>query len=56
LAAKTDSGFLLTGSATGMTEANGKFWDTTLVATMTQQAEGRYRLFQHGGGNGSPMS
>src|ERR1039458_5623678 len=46
LAAETDARFLLAGPAAGMTEANGKFRDTALVAAMTQQAEGRYGLFQ----------
>jgi len=51
-----DRGSLSLGSTKGMTEAYGEFWDATLIAPMTQQAEGRYGLFQDGGVNGSPMS
>jgi hypothetical protein len=41
LAAETDGGFLSAGSAARRTEANGKFRDTALIASMTQEAEGR---------------
>jgi hypothetical protein len=44
------------GSTKGTTEAHGEFWDATLIAPVTQQAECRYGLFQDAGINGSPMS
>jgi hypothetical protein len=54
LAPKIDSGGLPLGVPAGRAAADREFWDASLIAPMTQEAEGRDGLFQNGGINGSP--